>query len=281
MNRSHPRTGRLFVALLLVAAVGCEWPGKPNPADRPIPPDQVLAFKDLYDRNCAGCHGPDGKMGPAPPLNDPLFRALVPEETVKEVVAGGRPGTLMPAFAQERGGPLTPTQVAVLVKEIKGIPYRVEETRQGDKPRINVVRDPAGTAPTWGAPDLSPPDAPPYAMPGDGTGDATAGKEVFARACAACHGDQGQGVRKDGRLVRTINDPSDPAFLALISDQALRRIAITGRTDLGMPDYAHRGKDYPDYKPLTSQDVTNLVALLSSWKPGGTMAGPDKTRGAP
>ena len=278
MNRSHPRTARLFGALLVVAAAGCAWPGKPNPANRPIPPDQVLAFQDLFGHNCAGCHGADGKTGPAPPLNDPLFRALVPEETVKEVVSEGRHGTLMPAFARENGGPLTENQVAVLEYEIKGIPYKVIEKPEGAATQFEVVRDPQGTAPLWGTPDSPPHDAPLYATPKDATGDATAGKAVFARACAACHGDQGQGVQKDGRLVLTIHDA---AFLALISDQALRRIAITGRADLGMPDYAHRGNDYPNYKPLTSQDVTNLVAFLSSWKPGGTMASQDKARDAP
>ncbi len=274
VNRFHPRTGRLLVALLLAAAAGCDWPGKPNPADRPVPPDQVLAFKDLYGQNCAGCHGADGKMGPAPPLNDPLFRALVPEETLEEVISKGRHGTLMPAFARENGGPLTWNQISVLEYEIKGIPYKVVEKPEGDKTEVEVSRDPQETAPAWGTPDPPPQDAPPYAVPKDMTGDATAGKDVFARACAACHGDQGQGVEKDGRLVLTIHDP---AFLALISDQALRRTAVTGRADLGMPDYAHRGKDYTNYKPLTSQDVTNLTAFLSSWRPGGQ----EKAQGAP
>ena len=226
----------------------------------------MLAFKDLYGRNCAGCHGADGKLGPAPPLNDRLFRALVPEETVKEVVGGGRPGTLMPAFAQEQGGPLTPQQVAVLVNEIKGIPYKkTTETQKADEAGFVVLTWEAARAAAAGRAAL------PLSQGSDGTGRRRRAK-VFADACAACHGDQGQGGKRDDGVAVTINDP---AFLALISDQALRRIAITGRPDLGMPDYAHRGK-----QPLTSQDVTNLAALLSSWRQGGTTGGQDKTRGA-
>ena len=44
---------------------------------------------------------------------------------------------------------------------------------------------------------------------------------MFARACAGCHGSQGQGGEHGGRPVGAINEP---AFLALISDKALRRI---------------------------------------------------------
>ena len=66
-------------------------------------------------------------------------------------------------------------------------------------------------------------------------GNKDEGLKVFARACASCHGDRGQGRQSDGKSVGAINDPD---FLALISDQALRRYVITGRLDLGMPDYA-------------------------------------------
>ena len=301
MNRFQKYTGHapLVLALLALGSAGCVFPGQPNPAARPVPPDRIVAFDALYRQNCAGCHGADGKLGPAPPLNDPLFRAIVPAETVQDVVAGGRHGTLMPAWAQEQGGPLTPAQVAVLVYEIKGIPYRVEETQEGDKTRIDVVRDPTGTAPTWGPPGLSPPDAPPYAMPEDGTGGAKVGEKVFADACAACHGDNGHGFKKDDLLALPINDPAfrtfaaaqaavltdgrvalkinDPAFLAVISDQALRRIVITGRADLGMPDYAHHGKD-----ALTPEDVTNVVAFLRAQRSATSerRPGPDVTREA-
>jgi cytochrome c oxidase cbb3-type subunit III len=218
-----------------------------------------MAFDALYSQNCAGCHGADGKLGPAPPLNEPLFRTIVPVETVEQVVAAGRPGTLMPAFSSEHGGPLTPAQVAVLVNEVKGIPYRIKDNEpDGVSSAMEVVRDPGGETPAWGLPDSAPKDAPPYLAPKAGAGDASAGRDKFLAACASCHGDNGQAAPKDGRPALAIHDP---AFLNLISDQALRRIIITGRADLGMPDYAHHDK-----AALTAADVTNLVALLSSWR---------------
>src|SRR5262245_37222077 len=69
----HPSS--FILSLLLLS--GCDLPGKPKRADRPVAEDRILDFKVLYGRNCAGCHGADGKLGPAPPLNDPLFLSIV------------------------------------------------------------------------------------------------------------------------------------------------------------------------------------------------------------
>ena len=51
-----------------------------------------------------------------------------------------------------------------------------------------------------------------------------------------------------------------------MSDQALRRIIITGRVDLGMPSYReHRGRA-DSFAPLTAEEIADLVALLASWR---------------
>jgi hypothetical protein len=93
---------------------------------------------------------------------------------------------------------------------------------------------------------------------------------VFARACAGCHGSQGQGGKHGERQVGAINDP---AFLALISDQALRRYAITGRPDLGMPAFDGKDGRSPDFRPLSSSEIQDLVALLAYWRLGGPANG--------
>src|SRR5262249_31620744 len=84
------------LVILSLLLTGCEFPGRPDPADRPVPADQVLDFGVLFGQNCAGCHGADGKLGVAPPLNDPLFRGIVPEEELESIVTAGRKNTLMP-----------------------------------------------------------------------------------------------------------------------------------------------------------------------------------------
>ena len=56
------------------------------------------------------------------------------------------------------------------------------------------------------------------------------------------------------------------AFLGLISDQALRRIVITGRSDLGMPDYRKLGETRPGGRALDSRQVSDIVAYVTSWR---------------
>jgi cytochrome c oxidase cbb3-type subunit 3/ubiquinol-cytochrome c reductase cytochrome c subunit len=291
-------------------AAGCNWPGRPDRADQPVPDNQVVNFESLYRQHCAGCHGADGKVGPAPPLNDPLFRAGMPEMDLEMVIAAGRAGTPMPAFARKKGGPLTEVQIQVLLCELKGIRYKVVREGEWESVNITIERDvvvpvlaastvgwiasplgqgplPAASAmfpgrttfkgitPKWGAPGAYPKNAPPLQDDEDPPPRTKADfkrirETVFAEACAGCHGDRGQGFEKGGQRKRAINDP---AFLALVSDQALRRYVITGRPDLGMPSYAGARDWNPEFSPLDSQKVTELVALLAEWKRAGAASG--------
>ena len=138
----------------------------------------------------------------------------------------------MPAFAKENGGTLT-AQIQVLVKEIKGIPYQIVEKQEGGVAKVEVVPDAAGISPEWGTPEKPSKGMPSYReesarSSGNGVGNKEKGALVFVRALAVCHGNHGQGVAKGNEMDRTINDP---VFLALISNQTLRRYAITGRPD--------------------------------------------------
>jgi mono/diheme cytochrome c family protein len=228
-----------------------------------VPANEVVDFRVLYGENCAGCHGAEGKLGPGPPLNDALFRAIIPEPELEKIISRGRANTLMPAFAVDNGGPLTAAQIQVLVKQIKGIPYKVIEKPGGGQA---VVDDPEGAQSRWGAAGQPPKGVPSYLAAAVGT-ESGANKErgtvVFARACALCHGDDGQGLRKQDQ---TINAIHDPVFLDLTSNQAVRRYVITGRPDLGMPSYAQTRPDDSEWRPLTEQDVSDLVALVASWR---------------
>jgi mono/diheme cytochrome c family protein len=104
----------------------------------------------------------------------------------------------------------------------------------------------------WGRKEiLNGATAPSYAA---GTpGNAERGEIVFGTYCAACHGSQGQGGPKSSAI-------GNDSFLALVSDQGLRTIVITGRPDLGAPDW--RG-NVPG-KPMSDQEITDVVAWLAS-----------------
>jgi mono/diheme cytochrome c family protein len=212
-----------LVSVMLVW--GCDGlPGRPSPDDRPLLPSQVTAFSDLYGQNCAGCHGADGRLGAARPLNDPLYLALIDDASLREIVALGISRTAMPGFAQRGGGFLTDEQVDVLIREMR---WR------------------------WGRPEQFKDIALPSYR--GGGGDPARGREEYGVFCASCHGPEGRGTPKGGSVV-------DRAYLTLVSDQALRSAVIAVRPDLGMPDY--RG-DVPG-RAMSPQEVSNVVAWLAA-----------------
>jgi cytochrome c oxidase cbb3-type subunit III len=221
------------MTLGLFALVGCDaMPGRPRPADRPPLPSQVMAFAELYGQSCAGCHGMDGRLGAARPLNDPMYLALVPPDRLRMIIAQGVPGTAMPGFASAAGGPLTEAQLDALIHGM--LKHWSRPLPSSDVPL------PPYTAATTAADDSL-------------GGDLEQGLRVYTEACASCHGADGTGGAKGGSIV-------DAAYLALVSDQALRTAVIAGRTDLGMPDW----RSYIPGQPLTAQQISDVVAWLVS-----------------
>lgn len=230
MKKPAPLPKLLFLSLAAMAS-GC---GKPTPGDRPVQPDAVTDFPTLFANNCSGCHGADGRLGPAPPLNDSLFLAIMPKEELKAVVRKGRPGTPMPAFARDQGGKLTDAQIDAIL---------------------------TGVLETWGKKGETKAKLPGYASVKEAPSaeQIARGGKVFAEACAHCHGEDGKGGSRAGAV-------NDPVFLSLCSDDRLRRTVITGRPDLGMPDF-RRQEQTPRFKTLTDQDIADVASLLRSWRP--------------
>ena len=214
----------LVPCLLMLAA--CSTPhGEPQTDSETVAPSQVLDFETLYAQNCAGCHGAQGRGGAAIALADPVYLAIVDETTMHNTVANGVRGTSMPAFAQRAGGMLT-------------------------EPQIEAITN--GMFSRWGRKQvLDGANPPPYAAKAAGNVDH--GQLVFGTYCASCHGSEGGGTPKGSAIT---ND----SFLALVSDQELRTIVITGRPELGAPDW--RG-NVPG-KPMSDQEITDVVAWLAS-----------------
>jgi len=236
------RLAVVFVGLIALGTVGgCErMPGKPAENERWVPSTQIVDFVTLYSRHCAGCHGADGRLGAARPLNDPPYLALVREDTLRGVIARGVPGTGMPAFAQPAGGSLTDQQIDLLVKEMRARWARPEEFK-------NTV------FPPYSAQEAT--------ATGSGPGNAQHGAATYTTYCAQCHGADGGGGAKGGSV-------TDPVYLALASDQALRTAVIAGRPDLGKPDWR---TNLPG-RPLSPQDISDVVAWLVAQRATGQAA---------
>jgi cytochrome c oxidase cbb3-type subunit III len=213
-------------ALAAIVLSGCGVPhGQPNKGSEVLAPSEVLEFGPLYAENCAGCHGPDGRGGAAIALANPVYLAIADDAVIRKVIANGVRGTAMPAFAESAGGMLTDAQIGVITKGIR--------SRWSQQGVLNVA-----TAPSY-APKS--------------TGDAQRGEVAYKSYCESCHGPGGSGGRKGSTI-------TDDSFLALVSDQGLRTIIITGRPELGAPDW--RG-NVPG-KPMSDPDITDVVAWLAS-----------------
>lgn len=124
--------------------------------------ERVRRGAAAYGSRCAQCHGGDGKgTDQAPSINDKAFLGSVTDEFLHDTIAQGRPRTIMPAWGQDFGGPLTGQEIDEVVAFI----------RNWEKPVVEVGR----TTTVSGLPAES----------------AEGGRETFAYFCAECHGEDG------------------------------------------------------------------------------------------
>jgi cytochrome c oxidase cbb3-type subunit 3 len=215
----------LSVVSLVMLAACSTLNREPRTDPEPIAPNQVLDFDALYAQNCAGCHGAQGRGGAATALANPIYLAIVDEASMRNVVANGVRGTSMPAFAQHAGGMLTDQQIEAITSGIF--------SRWGRKQVLDGANPPSYAA--------------------KAAGNVDHGQLVFGTYCASCHGSEGGGTPKGSAIT---ND----SFLALVSDQGLRTIVITGRPELGAPDWR---SNVPG-RAMTDQEIADVVAWLAS-----------------
>ena len=122
----------------------------------------ILPGAALYDAYCGMCHGPSGEgyqSDQANALSNPNFLAAASDDFLRAAIIHGRPGTPMPAWGIDYGGPLVDAHVDDLVALMRS--WQVGESAELSEEPIE--------------------------------GDAVAGQAVYKSACHSCHGAQGEG----------------------------------------------------------------------------------------
>ena len=115
------RVGTLMLALLVVAFPVYKAVESSRRTDALRSQDTALmgSGPQLWGLNCAACHGLNGQGVSAPALNSQEFFQGTSDEQIAGIVRGGVPGTAMPAWWNEYGGPLTDQQIAEVVAYIR------------------------------------------------------------------------------------------------------------------------------------------------------------------
>ncbi|MGB1109695.1 MAG: c-type cytochrome [Gammaproteobacteria bacterium] len=179
----------------------------------------------LFEEHCAVCHGIDGTGALGVPLIKPKFATLTNEYLTK-TIRNGRPGRVMPAFET-----MSDSQVDAIVaylREWSGSEDFKEKAHQAE-------------------------------------GDLEHGKNLYAKNCVQCHGENGHGVGQGTGV--TFSRKRDfevipPAignigFLNSASDAMLHRTISDGREGSVMISFKDAG--------LSDQDIDDLIVYLRSF----------------
>lgn len=156
----------------------------------------------IFGAFCAACHGRDGRgqaveslATTVPDLRNPESHAVMSEESLRYVLANGRPGRFMPALG-EKGAGLRPEEIDALVGYLR---------RDLPKP------------PAWNAVSTE-----------MGNGARSLGERTYRLDCAACHGAAGEGTV----IAPSLNSPE---LHYVASDAYFYETITRGRPGTAMP----------------------------------------------
>jgi mono/diheme cytochrome c family protein len=210
--------GLLLLALALVLLFGALASAQEG---------DVTHGSEIFDANCAVCHGPEGQGRVGADLSQD-FPAIDPEAFLVSVIANGVSGSKMPAWSQEKGGPLSD-------QDIQDVAAFIESLSGGRSPM----------APTA----TSLPVTPVPTVPGV-SGDPTAGRALFVENCAMCHGEQGQGL---------VGANLNKAFASINPQQFVRATVSQGISGTAMPAWSQANGG-----PLTEAQIDDISAYIVS-----------------
>jgi mono/diheme cytochrome c family protein len=73
----------------------------------------------LFLRNCAGCHGMNGRGGMAPEIGNPVFQQAATDKFIVRTIRNGRVATAMPAFQRAEAPVLGDQEIADLLAYLR------------------------------------------------------------------------------------------------------------------------------------------------------------------
>ncbi len=176
--------GRLPVGVVVIIFVSIYWfmeLGFPLGLTQPrlgaegseLAAQQVLAVErgyNIYQANCARCHGEQGEgggIGPALNRQDKLFAHLSEAYLKTVLTVGGRyvcgnPASVMPVWADTNGGPLNYRQIEELIAFLRAPSDQTFIKRDEHllDPRVDPVTGEVETFVGWRDPDYKPEPAP-------------------------------------------------------------------------------------------------------------------------
>lgn len=207
-----------LIALLLIVGTLTTWAQEGGSGD-------VTRGSQIFDANCAVCHGPDGKGRVGANLSN-AFSAIDPVAFARSVVEQGVSGTPMIPWSKKYGGPLDDQQLEDVIAFVTSL--------SGGRSSMAPTATPFPVTPV-----------PP--VPG-ATGDPTHGKLLFLQNCSVCHGDQGQG-RIGAALTK--------GFSSFNPQQFARTTIAQGVANSPMPAW---GQAYGG--PLTESEIDDISSYL-------------------
>ncbi len=196
----------LVLTLVIIVFTGVYWAteeGRQEAARERILGESAERGGELYRSMCITCHGAGGDQMPGIVLKDTQLR----DDDLKKTIARGVPGTIMPAFHIEEGGPLEMHQIDDLIAFLTNWDdaHIAEEPSNGDAEEA-VLEEPAGSE----------------------TVSTVEAEGLYSNNCAACHGPDRMGG---------VGPPLTPDSLGDKSDTEIRGTISDGQPDTAMPSF--------------------------------------------
>ena len=230
--QSSNRMRQLGLACLMTALVLLVFGQAQALAQGPTD-EQLELGAQLYAENCAVCHGHDGqgRVGATLAKDWPSIR---PDLAVQSVIENGISGSLMPAWSQQNGGPLTD-------EEIEAMTFYILDWQTGGIPSIAPTPILTPRLPITPVPDVE--------------GDPNQGAVLYAENCAVCHGPNGE-----GRIGVTLSKD----WPSIRPDLQAKAAIVSGISGSPMPAWSQE-----EGGPLTDQDINDIVAFMMTWEAPG------------